>query len=203
MTIEQSIKYLSANVDKARPAAFNAARTQSIAMMKNVEINDYTTALLARDAYNQGIVSLLVKVKTGQIEIGSNSEARALLISFARTSTKGVCRDFVRERKYDTQAIHENANKLLEDSVELRHVCGNRFTDPLQALLAKEKRQSANKATNALSDRDREILDTWLDLASSNPTGAKVLTAAKLGLSKDVVYQSIHRSKARLAKALR
>ena len=203
MTIEQSIRFLSANVDKARQPAFNAARSQAVSMMKNVEINDYTTALLARDAYNQAIVNLLVKIKTGQIEIGSNCEAQALLVSFSRTSSKGICRDFARERKYDTQVIHENANKLLEDSVELRHVCGQRFTDPLQALLAKEKRQSANKATNALSDRDREILDTWLDLASSNPTGAKVLTAAKLGLSKDVVYQSIHRSKARLAKALR
>lgn len=199
MTIEQSIKFLSANVDKARQMAFNAARTQAISMMKNVEINDYTTATLSRDAYNQGIINLMMKIKTGQIEIESNSEAKALLVCFARTATKAVCRDFVRERKYDTQAIHENANALLDDCVELRHVCGNRFTDPLQALLAKEKRQTANAtARNKLSEEQLEILDIWMDNNCS-----VAATAARTGFSYKKIDNAIAHSKRKLAQALR
>lgn len=194
-----SFTLLASNIDKVRKKAFMAARSTAITMMDNVNVNDDTIAILARDAVANGAATLALKIKAGKLEIENNSEAQALLISYARTACKGICRDFVRRPKYDSQKLYEDANALLDGSFELRHICGQRYTNPLDALLAKERREEANQIVNSRIDDDRKaILDTWLDNNCSN-----IMTAAKLGLEVREVEVAIRRCKKKLAQHLR
>ncbi len=201
MTVSSS-NLIAANMDKVRKKAFNAARSQAISMMENVGVNDDTIAILARDAVANGAATILLKIKGGMV-VKDNSEAQALLVSYARTACKSLCRDFVRRPKYDTQKIYDVADEALGNSFELRHVCGQRYTNPLDALLAKEKREEANAATNKLKEKDLLILDTWLDKQSECVSTANIATAAVLGLTTKQVANSVARSKAKLAKSLR
>jgi DNA-directed RNA polymerase specialized sigma24 family protein len=194
----QSFALLARNIDHARKKAFMAARSTAITMMDNVNVNDHTIAILARDAVANGAATLALKIKGGELEIENNSEAQALLIAYARTACKGVCRDFVRRPKYDSQKLYEDANSLLDGSFELRHICGQRYTNPLDALLAKERREEANQIVNSQIDDDRKtILDAWLDNHCSN-----IKTAAKLDLTVREVEVAIRRCKKKFANHL-
>ena len=122
------------------------------------------------------------------------ARADAFVADFVGETLKSMPRD-----EYASNVRSAVANALLDDCVELRHVCGNRFTDPLQALLAKEKRQTANAtARNKLSEEQLEILDIWMDNNCS-----VAATAARTGFSYKKIDNAIAHSKRKLAQALR
>ena len=82
---------------------------------------------------------------------------------------------------------------------ELRHICGNRYSNPLTVLLRKEKRAAANHVSNGvLTDSEREILDKWMD------NECRLLpVAAELGISRNHVRHVVDKAKRKLTKLIR